>query len=119
MGDLLPTNMNSLYELLIFLAAAVLVVPVFKYLGFGAVLGYLCAGIAIGPFGLNLISDVESILHFAELGVVLLLFIIGLELKPSRLWALRNAIFMWGSIQMLASALATAITPPANISSSS
>ncbi len=97
--------MDSLHELLIFLAAAVIVVPIFKYLGFGAVLGYLCAGILIGPFGLNLINDVERILHFAELGVVLLLFIIGLELKPSRLWALRNAIFVWGSILMLASAV--------------
>jgi monovalent cation:proton antiporter-2 (CPA2) family protein len=96
--------MDSLHELLIFLIAAVMVVPIFKYLGFGAVLGYLCAGIAIGPFGLNLISDVNRILHFAELGVVLLLFIIGLELKPSRLWALRNAIFVWGSIQMVVSA---------------
>lgn len=97
--------MEFLNILLIFLSAAVIAVPIFKYLGFGAVLGYLCAGIVIGPFGLNLVYDVEHILHFAELGVVLLLFIIGLELQPSRLWALRQSIFVWGSVQMLVSAL--------------
>lgn len=97
--------MEFLNALLIFLLAAIIAVPVFKYFGFGAVLGYLCAGIVIGPYGLNLIHDVEHILHFSELGVVLLLFIIGLELQPSRLWALRQAIFVWGSVQMLLSAI--------------
>ena len=101
--------MEFLSTLLIFLIAAIIAVPIFKNLGFGAVLGYLCAGIVIGPFGLNLVHDVEHILHFAELGVVLLLFIIGLELQPSRLWALRQAIFVWGSVQMLVSAVLLAI----------
>ncbi|NNE38840.1 MAG: glutathione-regulated potassium-efflux system protein KefB, partial [Gammaproteobacteria bacterium] len=88
-------------EAVIFLLAAVIMVPIFKYLGFGAVLGYLTAGIIIGPYGLNLITDVNDILHFAELGVVLLLFIIGLELQPSRLWALRHSIFLWGALQVI------------------
>ncbi len=97
--------MEFLNAVLIFLLAAIIAVPIFKILGLGAVLGYLCAGIVIGPFGLNLIHDVEHILHLSELGVVLLLFIIGLELQPSRLWALRQSIFVWGSVQMLLSAL--------------
>jgi monovalent cation:proton antiporter-2 (CPA2) family protein len=97
--------MEILNEAVIFLLAAVIIVPIFKKLGFGAVLGYLTAGILIGPYSLNMIPDVEKILHFAELGVVLLLFIIGLELQPSRLWALRNSIFVWGTIQMIASTL--------------
>jgi monovalent cation:proton antiporter-2 (CPA2) family protein len=92
--------MDILHETVIFLIAAVIIVPIFKYLGFGAVLGYLSAGILIGPYGLNLVSDIENILHIAELGVVLLLFIIGLELQPSRLWALRHSIFIWGTLQM-------------------
>ncbi|MGK0298928.1 MAG: monovalent cation:proton antiporter-2 (CPA2) family protein [Gammaproteobacteria bacterium] len=95
--------MEILYEAVKFLLAAVIIVPIFKHLGFGTVLGYLTAGILIGPYGLNLVTDVQQILHFAELGVVLLLFIIGLELKPSRLWTLRNSIFVWGTIQMIAS----------------
>jgi len=75
-------------------------VPVAKRLGLGAVLGYLLSGIAIGPWGLGLISEVETILHFAEFGVVLLLFVIGLELEPQRLWSLRRSIFGWGSAQV-------------------
>jgi monovalent cation:proton antiporter-2 (CPA2) family protein len=97
--------MEMINEAIIFLLAAVIVVPIFKNLGFGAVLGYLTAGILIGPYGLNLITDIEHILHFAELGVVLLLFIIGLELQPSRLWALRNSIFVWGGLQVIASTI--------------
>ena len=97
--------MEIFYEAIIFLVAAVISVPIFKHLGFGAILGYLSAGILIGPYGLNLITDIDQILHFAEMGVVLLLFIIGLELQPSRLWALRYSIFYWGSIQMLTTTL--------------
>ncbi len=82
--------MSFLQQALIFLAAAVVSVPIFKRLGLGSVLGYLAAGMVIGPWGAGFISDVESILHFAELGVVLLLFLIGLELQPSRLWELRR-----------------------------
>ncbi len=101
--------MSEFYEAVIFLSAAVIAVPIFKRLGFGAILGYLTAGICIGPFALNLISDVDNILHFAELGVVLLLFIIGLELQPSRLWTLRHSIFVWGTLQMLATTLVFAL----------
>jgi monovalent cation:proton antiporter-2 (CPA2) family protein len=92
---------SEIHEALIYLAAAVIAVPIFKRLGFGAVLGYLAAGILIGPSILKLITNPESVLHFAELGVVLLLFIIGLELQPSRLWALRRHVFGWGSFQLL------------------
>src|ERR1700693_2365309 len=79
-------DMTILSESAIFLAAAVLMVPLTRRFALGAVLGYLAAGVIIGPWGLRLITGVESILHFSELGVVLLLFIIGLELQPSRLW---------------------------------
>jgi len=91
---------DVLINALVYLAAAVVAVPVAKRLGLGAVLGYLLAGIAIGPWGLGLISEVETILHFAEFGVVLLLFVIGLELEPQRLWSLRRSIFGWGSAQV-------------------
>ena len=70
--------------------------PIFKRLGLGSVLGYLAAGLAIGPFGLGLFTDPQAILHVAELGVVMFLFIIGLEMQPSRLWALRQQIFGLG-----------------------
>ncbi len=86
---------------LVFLAAAVIAVPIFKKLGLGSVLGYLAAGITIGPI-LGLIVDGQAILHVAELGVVLLLFIIGLELKPSRLWEMRKDIFGLGAVQVIA-----------------
>jgi len=88
----------------IYLVAAVLIVPIAARLGIGAVLGYLVAGIAIGPWGLGFISDVDEILHFSELGVVFLMFIIGLELNPSKLWALRRSIFGVGAAQVLISA---------------
>ena len=78
---------------LIYLAAAVLAVPLSRYLGLGSIIGYLGAGIAIGPWGLALVSNVQDILHFAEFGVVLMLFLIGLELEPRRLWSLRGPIF--------------------------
>ncbi len=92
----------------IFLAAAVLMVPIARKLGLGAVLGYLAAGVLIGPWGLRLIDDVGAILHFAEFGVVLFLFIIGLELQPSRLWVLRRQVFGLGSAQVLVSTAAIA-----------
>lgn len=87
-----------------FLAAAVVAVPVFKRLGLGAVLGYLAAGVAIGPCGLALIDEVESTMHFGELGVVFLMFLVGLELQPARLWKLRAQVFEFGGLQVLASA---------------
>ena len=86
----------------IYLAAAVIAVPVAKKLGLGSIIGYLAAGIAIGPWGLKLVTNVQDILHFAEFGVVLMLFLVGLELEPKRLWNLRRPIFGWGSAQMLA-----------------
>ena len=88
----------------IYLVAAVIVVPIAARLGIGAVLGYLLAGIAIGPWGLGFISDVDEILHFSELGVVFLMFIIGLELNPAKLWSLRRSIFGVGAAQVLVSA---------------
>lgn len=92
--------MSLLIEVAIFLGAAVITVPVFKKLGLGSVLGYLTAGVVIGPWGLKLIADIENVLHFAEFGVVLLLFVIGLELQPSRLWTMRNSVFGLGCAQV-------------------
>jgi glutathione-regulated potassium-efflux system ancillary protein KefC len=97
---------SILTNALVYLAAAVIAVPLSKRLGMGTVLGYLAAGILIGPYGLGLISAVEDALHFAEFGVVLLLFLIGLELEPERLWALRRPIFGWGGAQVLGVAAA-------------
>jgi len=91
--------------ILLFLFAAVVAVPVAQRLGIGAVLGYLLAGIAIGPWGLGFIRDVDEILHFSELGVVFLMFIIGLELNPGKLWALRRQIFGVGAGQVILTAL--------------
>ena len=91
-----------LHDATIYLAAAIVAVVLARKLGFGAVLGYLFAGVLVGPWGLRLITDVDNILHFSELGVVLLLFIIGLELQPSRLWVLRRSVFGLGSAQVLA-----------------
>jgi glutathione-regulated potassium-efflux system protein KefB len=84
------------------LATAVIAAPLFRRLGLGSVLGYLAAGLVIGPFGLALFSDPESILHVAELGVVMFLFIIGLEMRPAKLWALRKEIFGLGAAQVTA-----------------
>ncbi|ACY57077.1 proton antiporter-2 family protein [Yersinia pestis PY-54] len=87
-----------------FLFAAVVAVPIAQRLGIGAVLGYLIAGIAIGPWGLGFIRDVDEILHFSELGVVFLMFIIGLELNPAKLWQLRRSIFGVGAGQVVITA---------------
>lgn len=92
-SDLLPVVM--------LLGAAVVAVPLFKRLGLGSVLGYLAAGLAIGPFGLGWFNDPQTILHTAELGVVMFLFLIGLEMRPSHLWNLRRAIFGLGSLQVV------------------
>ncbi|WP_269715300.1 monovalent cation:proton antiporter-2 (CPA2) family protein [Caulobacter sp. NIBR2454] len=83
------------------LTAGVAAVPLFRKLGLGSVLGYLAAGLAIGPFGLGLFADPEAILHVAELGVVMFLFVIGLEMRPAKLWALRKEIFGLGAAQVL------------------
>ena len=92
-GQLLPAVM--------LLGAAVVAVPLFKRIGLGSVLGYLAAGLAIGPFGLRWFTDPQTILHTAELGVVMFLFVIGLEMRPSHLWSLRREIFGLGSLQVV------------------
>jgi len=91
----------DLIQVVALLAAGVIAVPLFKRAGLGSVLGYLAAGLAIGPFGLRLIADPEAILHVSELGVVLFLFIVGLEMEPSRLWSLRKQIFGLGALQVV------------------
>jgi glutathione-regulated potassium-efflux system ancillary protein KefC len=90
---------------LVYLGAAVLAVPLARLLGLGSVIGYLAAGIVIGPWGLKFVTDPKTILQFAEFGVVLMLFIVGLELEPKRLWSLRRLIFGWGNVQLLGSTL--------------
>ncbi|HTH79073.1 MAG TPA: glutathione-regulated potassium-efflux system protein KefC [Ramlibacter sp.] len=89
---------------LIFLGAAVFAVPLARAIGLGSIIGYLAAGIAIGPWGLKLVTNAPDILHFAEFGVVLMLFLVGLELEPQRLWNMRRPIFGWGSAQVIACA---------------
>jgi glutathione-regulated potassium-efflux system protein KefB len=91
---------TELVKVVALLGAGVLAVPLFKRVGLGSVLGYLAAGLAIGPFGLRLFTEPSTILHVAELGVVMFLFIIGLEMQPSRLWSLRKQIFGLGSLQV-------------------
>ena len=95
---------NWLTTGLIYLAAAVIAVPLARALGLGSIIGYLAAGIVIGPWGLALVTDAQTILSVAEFGVVLMLFLIGMELEPRRLWAMRRPIFGWGAVQMGASA---------------
>jgi glutathione-regulated potassium-efflux system protein KefB len=91
----------SLGYVIVLLAAAVIAVPVFRRLGLGSILGYLTAGLLIGPSALRLFDDPETLLHVAELGVVMFLFVIGLEMRPGKLWALRKAIFGLGAAQVL------------------
>ena len=88
-------------SVVVLLAAAVIAVPLFRRIGLGSVLGYLAAGLAVGPFGFGFFDDPEAIIHVAELGVVLFLFVIGLEMQPSRLWAMRGEIFGLGFAQVL------------------
>ncbi len=94
-----------LLQLFIFLAAAAIAVPIAKKLGLWSVLGYLIAGIVIGPFGLSLIADVEAVMHFTEFGVVMMLFMVGLELKPSLLWELKTPILGMGGAQVIFSSV--------------
>ena len=95
----------DLIQVVSLLGAAVVAVPLFKRLGLGSVLGYLAAGLAIGPYGLALVTDSHSIIHIAEFGVVMFLFVIGLEMKPSHLWGLRRQIFGLGSLQVVICAI--------------
>ena len=101
---------SDLIQVVALLGAGVVAVPIFKRLGLGSVLGYLTAGVAIGPFGVGLFHEPQAILHVAELGVVMFLFIIGLEMQPSRLWGLRRDIFGLGVAQVFGcGALLTAV----------
>jgi monovalent cation:proton antiporter-2 (CPA2) family protein len=97
-----------LQQALVYLTAGVIAVPLSKRLGLGSVLGYLIAGITIGPWGLRLISDPQTVLQFSEFGVVLLLFLIGLELNVQRVWGLRRAIFGLGGVQVAVTIAAVA-----------
>lgn len=99
MGDI------SLFQVAVLLAAAGIVAPLARYLRIGAVVGYLLAGVAIGPYVLGIFTNAEKILHIAEFGVVLLLFMIGLQLKPRRLWAMRRAVFGLGGSQVAVTAI--------------
>ncbi len=97
--------MSLLAQIAIFLAAAVIAIPIFRYFKLGSVLGYLAAGIIIGPAGLGLISKIDTTQHIGEFGIVLLMFVIGLELQPSRLWVMRKPIFGLGLAQVLATTI--------------
>lgn len=93
-------NSHELIQVVTLLGAAVIAVPLFRKLGLGSVLGYLCAGLVIGPWGLGLFTHPEAILHVAELGVVMFLFVIGLEMRPLHLWGMRQDIFGLGTLQI-------------------
>ena len=101
MADAAHETTSQLIQVVALLGAAVVAVPLFRRLKLGSVLGYLAAGLAIGPFGFGWFSDPQSILHVAELGVVMFLFVIGLEMRPSHLWSLRRQIFGLGTLQIL------------------
>ena len=95
------TETDFIVDILILLAAAVIAVPLFQRLGLGAVLGFLVSGALVGPWGLGYIAAVDEIRHLAEFGVVFLLFVIGIEMKPSRLWVMRRSVFGLGTAQVL------------------
>ena len=92
-------------QALVLLGATLVLLPLFQRLGLGSILGYLAAGIAVGPLGFGLVSGGNDVLHFAELGVVLMLFLVGLELAPQQLWAQRQRLVGLGASQMVFSAL--------------
>ncbi|MES3039385.1 MAG: cation:proton antiporter, partial [Bdellovibrionota bacterium] len=98
---LLNMSNQFVFLILVFLGAAVLAVPLAKKLGLGSILGYLIAGVVIGPFGASFFVNVSDLMHLAEFGIVFLLFIIGLELKPARLWVMRKSVFGLGTFQVV------------------
>ena len=100
---------NLLLSAFFFLAAAVAVVPFARRGGLGSVLGYLLAGVFIGPYALGLVTNAEDILHFSEFGVVMMLFLVGLELEPAKLWRLRIPILGMGGAQVVATTLVLAL----------
>nr|MDQ3624809.1 cation:proton antiporter [Verrucomicrobiota bacterium] len=97
---------SGLFQLFVYLLATVIVVPLAKRLGLGSVLGYLLAGVAIGPFALRLVGTGSDAMHLGELGVVMMLFLIGLELQPKLLWQMRRPILGLGGLQVAGTALA-------------
>src|SRR5262249_4318984 len=111
--------MSLIAQIAIFLGATVLAIPLFRRLRLSSILGYLAAGVVLGPWGLRVIQETEGVMHIAEFRVVLLLFVIGLELQPSRLRAMRKAVFGLGLAQVLLTtvilmAIAIALGLPAN-----
>jgi len=96
---------------LIFLVAAVVAVPLAKRLKLGSVMGYLAAGILVGPQGLRLIREAQTVLHVSELGIVMFMFLIGLEMKPSRMWSMRRDIFGLGALQVVLTGLVLTLVP--------
>ena len=90
-----------LNQILIFIGASIIMVPLFHRMGFGSVLGYLIAGVFVGPYGMRLIRDLESVMHFSEFGVVLLLFVIGLEIQPRKLWSMKKDLIGLGGVQVI------------------
>lgn len=92
---------SLIYQAIVFIGAAIVLVPLFQRLGFGSVLGYLTSGIIIGPYGLKFISDSESVMHFSELGVIFLLFVIGLEIEIKKLWGMRKHLLGLGGLQVV------------------
>src|SRR5690606_32056919 len=96
---------NLLLAVFVLLAASVALVPLAKALGLGTVLGYLAAGILIGPYGLGLVSDTEMIRHIAEFGIVMMLFLIGLDLQPSEVWRMRHKVLGLGVTQLMATSI--------------
>src|SRR3984893_7115229 len=101
----IPRMAINLFQCAVLLGAAVLAVSIFRLLKLSSILGYVPAGLVIGPWGFRLVSDVPSVMSFAEFGIVLLLFIIGLELQPTRLWVMRRNVFGLGSAQVILCAL--------------
>lgn len=102
-------ELNLLLAIFVLLAATVLLVPLFKWAGLGTILGYLAAGILIGPYGLSLVSDTDLIHQIAEFGIVMMLFLIGLEVDGSELWRMRNKVFGLGLTQMAATSVVIAV----------
>ena len=93
-------NQPILIQALAFLAAAALFVPIFKRIGLGSIVGYLAAGISLGPWGIGLVTDLEAVRELADLGIVLLMFLVGLDLNPQRLWSMRKQVFGMGLLQV-------------------
>jgi len=101
---------HTIGPVVVLMGAAVIAVPLFRRLGLGSVLGYFAAGILVGPSVLGLFADAQSVLHISELGVVMFLFVIGLELRPHKLWAMRGQIFGLGLAQVAAATAVLALT---------